>query len=551
MLRHSHDIPVTYLNKRQSYTVSVVDNSPAVQNSEMKQYRTTVRIAFDEEGQRRTAPSCWRLWKDGRGTVESGGDPDRLRAIDYEPNETRNANEKKANSSTKFQVEDSTTSFDRFTITWSSSSETPTIYFCVRFLFLSTDFSHSKGVKGVPVRLVAKTEYLGLAADPAYQHCPASELVYCKIKLFRDKGAERKLANDRVHLERAIEKMKQQAQQLPTESADASPTPKKKKRHSFSAESGVQGSPKQRRHRRDWSFSSNTSTSSGNPRSLEDEKHHKMDKTVAMQAMFSSIQPVSVFSLAGDASDDPSLPISPIAPRTHWDAPGVVPAYPAPESDKLSGAVQRSSPALSQSSFSSAASEKMAYSASPLVHPLSPPDAAVRMIAPNQLSHKVHVQAATKDIDAMDVDPFYVPGPAPTIRPGIFSTDPNISLITAICVYIAPAKIGPTGDPHSMHLPSAVDPSNDLYYAVYAPARTEAVLSQAIATKMGYDPNHLVRTTIINKRGLHLVLDDEVVREMLDKQDMRVAVQEIEISSDTQDEMSLDKETGLELFLAF
>lgn len=83
MLRHSSDIPVTYLNKRQAYTVSVIDNSPAVANKELKRYRTTVRIAFDEEDQRRTAPACWRLWKDGRGTMESGGNPDKLRAIDY------------------------------------------------------------------------------------------------------------------------------------------------------------------------------------------------------------------------------------------------------------------------------------------------------------------------------------------------------------------------------------------------------------------------------------------------------------------------------------
>jgi hypothetical protein len=83
MLRHSSDIPVTYLNKRQAYAVSVVDTSASVQNKELKRYRTTVRIAFDEEDQRRTAPACWRLWKDGRGTLESGGNPARLRAIDY------------------------------------------------------------------------------------------------------------------------------------------------------------------------------------------------------------------------------------------------------------------------------------------------------------------------------------------------------------------------------------------------------------------------------------------------------------------------------------
>ena len=83
MLRHSSDIPVTYLNKRQVYTISVVDNLPSVHNNELKRYRTTMRIAFDEEEQRRAAAACWRLWKDGRGTMESGGNPDKLRAIDY------------------------------------------------------------------------------------------------------------------------------------------------------------------------------------------------------------------------------------------------------------------------------------------------------------------------------------------------------------------------------------------------------------------------------------------------------------------------------------
>ena len=83
MLRHSSDIPVTYLNKRQVYTVSVIDNSSLVQNNDLKHYRTTLRIAFDEEDQRRNAPACWRLWKDGRGTFESGGNPEKLRAIDY------------------------------------------------------------------------------------------------------------------------------------------------------------------------------------------------------------------------------------------------------------------------------------------------------------------------------------------------------------------------------------------------------------------------------------------------------------------------------------
>jgi len=163
------------------------------------------------------------------------------------------------------------------------------------------------------------------------------------------------------------------------------------------------------------------------------------------------------------------------------------------------------------------------------------------MMAPSHLTSKVHVQAATKDVDAMDVDPFYVPVPLPSIRP-------------ALCVYISAAKIGPNGDPHTMHLPTAIDPSNDLYYAVYVPNRTASSLTLSIATKMGLDASSIVRTTIINKRGLRLALDDEVAREMLEKQDMRVAVREVswqQADNQQPGAMALDKHSGLELFLAF
>ena len=136
-----------------------------------------------------------------------------------------------------------------------------------------------------------------------------------------------------------------------------------------------------------------------------------------MTSMFSSIRPVSVFSLIGDPSDDSDLPFSPIAPQSQWKAPRV--SY---SMDKTNiGTVQRSSPALSQTSSSSITSEELGYSESPLVHPLSPPDVSTKMaemMTSTQLSHKVHVQAVTKDIEAMDVDPFYVSMPRPTIRPG-------------------------------------------------------------------------------------------------------------------------------------
>lgn len=106
-----------------------------------------------------------------------------------------------------------------------------------------------------------------------------------------------------------------------------------------------------------------------------------------------------------------------------------------------------------------------------------------------------------------------------------------------------------------MHLPTSIDSSNDIYYAVYVPARTAASLTNSIATKMGLDPGSIIRTTIVNKRGLRLALDDEVTREMLDKQDMRVAVREVDHPDSPQRQdsnfMNLEHHSGLELFLAF
>ena len=265
--------------------------------------------------------------------------------------------------------------------------------------------------------------------------------------------------------------------------------------------------------------------------------------------MLSSIRPVSVFSLIGDPSDDSDLWSSPIAPQSQCEAPGV--SY---SEDKMNiGTVQQSSSTPSHVSPPSIISEKLGYSESPLVHPLSPPDITTGMTVmttPTLLSHKVHVQAATKDIDAMDVNPSYVSLSLPTIHPGT-TVSPNILLISALCLYIAPTKIGLNDDPYTLHLPMTIDPFNDIYYAVYVPAHSANSLSMAIATKMGIDPTSIIRTTIINKHSLRFALDDEVAREMLEKQDMRVAVRDIEFQAEYSSDMIVEKRFGLELFLAF
>ena len=163
----------------------------------------------------------------------------------------------------------------------------------MRFNFLSTNFSHSKGVKGIPVRLCAKTEILssGSPQSPPEQ----SEICFCKVKLFRDHGAERKLANDILHVKKTIEKLKQQANQV--EGTGMKVFGKKSKKDEDSGKPG-----KALKHKRTWSMSSASSVGGG--RTQEEDTNVKL---ASMQDMFTSTRAVSVLYLRGSEIDDPDL----------------------------------------------------------------------------------------------------------------------------------------------------------------------------------------------------------------------------------------------------
>lgn len=84
--------------------------------------------------------------------------------------------------------------FDRISFKWNGKLGASVH---IRFNCLSTDFSRIKGVKGIPLRLQIESTQLQ-QSDP--------ERTYCRIKLFRDKGAERKNKDDAKHIERQLEK---------------------------------------------------------------------------------------------------------------------------------------------------------------------------------------------------------------------------------------------------------------------------------------------------------------------------------------------------------
>lgn len=202
MIESPNEVPISYLNKGQVYNLMIMDLSPPTIKSEMLQYRTFVRISFDEEGQRLDPQLYWRLWKEGRGMDEGQQGREDLIAVEFAV---------KDGGHRHMQIEQM--SVDGFCVTWSvdPADSTQACTIPIRFNFLSTDFTLSKGVKGVPLRLCAKTEFL---SPKIAGNSPESEICYCKIKLFRDHGAGRKEANDRQHVRKVIAKLKQQIEDV-------------------------------------------------------------------------------------------------------------------------------------------------------------------------------------------------------------------------------------------------------------------------------------------------------------------------------------------------
>lgn len=298
MVKHPGEIPVTYLNKGQAYAVSIVDTQalrPLI--SQPVTYRTFIRISFEDEQQRQRPSACWQLWKEGRGTNEAHHRGGRLQAVEFV--DATQAGGIEAPGRPKIELDNA--SFDGFAVTWTPQPNSPPeCSVAVRFNFLSTDFSHSKGVKGIPVRLCAKTEVRSVQ-PPIAPEVLNSETCFCKVKLFRDHGAERKLSNDIAHVKKSIDKLKQQITQAESGMKDLG---KRKRSGSISKPSSAGSSRpgKAPKHKRTWSLSSASST--GQRGAQEEDLQLKL---AALQDMFTSTRPASVLYLKGEEGDDPDL----------------------------------------------------------------------------------------------------------------------------------------------------------------------------------------------------------------------------------------------------
>jgi hypothetical protein len=498
MIKHADEIPITYLNKGQAYSISIVDTTPSMPLPPGAKYRTFVRISFEDEQQRQRPAMCWQLWKEGRGTNEAHQRGGKLQAVEYvEATQPAESDDKRT------RVELDTASFDGFSVMWTPGvNGSAECNIAVRFNFLSTDFSHSKGVKGIPVRLCAKTETV--ATGSPHSGTEFSEVAFCKVKLFRDHGAERKLSNDVAHVKKTIDKLKQQISQAETGMKDFG-----KRKRSGSITSKAQ--PSQRpgkviKHKRTWSMSS--ASSAGGRMPIEEDLHYKLQ---TMQDMFTSTRPVSVLYLRGAEQDD--MDLHPVAlagepsDLTKVESRGSTSWQQKSEQGSAAGNSSLMSPSPSSISLQSqsrngtsaanAAGQWADFNSMSTIETAA--SNAQQLISPPDQLTKVRKTDETGSlsgwIEALGVDSSYQP-----------PTDDRVIKPVA-CFYIL------YRDPTQPEKAS-------FHRAIYLPQRNLREFSNAIAAKWNLEPTRILRVLRVLDRGLEVEIDDDVIRELSEGQDL-------------------------------
>ncbi|KAG2218888.1 hypothetical protein INT45_007615, partial [Circinella minor] len=174
------DALITYLNRGQLYAIDLKD-SQAESEGNNTMITTTISITFHEKSHRQVANNYWKFWL----SQQRSSDARAISIDDAHCNGVVNV---------RFSA------FDRITFDW-DAHQGSRIH--VRFHCLSTDFSRIKGVKGIPLRIHIQHHIPSLSSPSSSTSYPGGEInssstwdyveeSFCKIKLFRDKGAERK-----------------------------------------------------------------------------------------------------------------------------------------------------------------------------------------------------------------------------------------------------------------------------------------------------------------------------------------------------------------------
>ncbi|KAH6874145.1 CP2 transcription factor-domain-containing protein [Thelonectria olida] len=497
MIKHADEIPGTYLNIGKAYSLSVTDANATMPVSPGTKYRTFFRISFEDDQQRQQPGVYWGLWQKNRGANEAHQRGGKLQAVEY-VDAGQPADWDDDDKRTHVKLESS--SFDGFSVIWTPGiNGPPAVNIAVRFNVLSTDFSDSKGVKGMPARLCAKTNRI--PCDTSQRGSNSNpEICFCKVKLFRDHGAERKLSNDVAHVKKSIDKLERRIAQAESGLRDFG----KRKRSSGAAKvGGTQRRSRMQKHKRTWPISSVSSTDGGNSArvSMEEDLPFQLQ---TLQDMFTSTRSVSVLYLRGEELDDPDLhPVpllgaaSPLTRSEGCDGPNwqarsgrrsVAGFMISPSPSSLSLVPQSSGicPGGQWQGFDSLGAGDVSRKGSE---------------APTRISKTDNDGILSGWIEALGVDPSYRPPQARCPKP-------------VACFSILRHNQETVGKP-------------EYHRAIYLLQRTLKELNDRIAAKWGLDPFRILRTVHSIHGGLEVEMDDDIVRELRNGQDMTLEIDEV------------------------
>ncbi|KAH8178482.1 CP2 transcription factor domain-containing protein [Sarocladium implicatum] len=496
MIKQADEIPITYLNKGQAFCLTVADTHAFMPLQPGTKYRTFVRISFDDDERRQKPEVCWGLWKEGRGSNKAHLRGGRLQAVEYV-----GAGQPADGDDKRTRVELEYSSFDGFSLTWTPGSKgAPELSVALRFNFLSTDFSHLKGVKGIPVRLCTRTTPVGTDPAPPTDTDFVPNICYCKVKLFRDHGAQRKLSSDVAHVKKSIDKLKQQIVQAESGMKDF-----RKRKQSSASKAGVadQRPGKVQKHKRTWFMSSAISAGGGSTRmTLEEDLNFKLQ---ILQDMFTSTRPVSVLYLKGEGLDDPdehpvSLP-GEQSLQTKTDGSSRDGASWQVRSGRRSAADSMASPspsALSLASQPSAIGQGGYWQG---FNSVVAAGEAPRADEPTKVGKTDNDGKLSGWIEALGVDQSYRPPPERTPKPVAW-------------FYILNKTASEATNPQ-------------YYHAIYLMQRTLNTFIKGVASKWGLDSSRVLRTVRVLQSGLEVIVDEDVVRELKEGQDMTLEVEDV------------------------
>ncbi|XP_029316468.1 grainyhead-like protein 1 homolog isoform X3 [Cottoperca gobio] len=164
------DGTMTYLNKGQFYPITLREVDNKGMRQPITKVRSVVMVVFGEEKCRDDQLKHWKYWHSRQHTAKQRC----LDIADY-----------KESFNTIGNIEE--ISYNAISFTWDTNDEAK-IFISVNCL--STDFSSQKGVKGLPLNLQIDTySYNNRSNKPIHR-------AFCQIKVFCDKGAERKIRDE-------------------------------------------------------------------------------------------------------------------------------------------------------------------------------------------------------------------------------------------------------------------------------------------------------------------------------------------------------------------